>query len=141
MREHLLMPDSSTPPHVTMRRVFLLWVDRLEYEPGLFGLRLFARGGGLVWRNKDYRESYGRAHGYLDSATFPWSGAKHFFTKEQLESLTAAYAETFASGGLVETLVEAENPGNPKSICRVRMLALAGNMRNGLVVTHSVALA
>jgi len=115
--------------------VFERWSRRLADDEEMFGLRWFAPGGGLIWRNRLAREFYA-TFGFFSSDTTAWSAVKKYLTASELRRLNHFYATAFATDQTVLATITGRVPGWPACITLTKFVAIYGDLRNGVLLTH-----
>lgn len=120
--------------------VFEQWQQRLELDADLWGARLFAADGGLIWRNAAARKFY-ETRGFFSAPTMRWELVKTYLSREELANLEQIYAEAFRTGRAVDYTHTSQAAGHPPSVTRTRFKAVFGNMQSGVLITHLQPLA
>ncbi len=116
-----------------------MWQQQLQDDADLWTVRRFGQQD-LVWRNRKYLEHRQR-FGVFPSDTVPWAGACQYVSPQELMWIESAYQYAFETTGWVELPnVTMQVPGfEPVELRGVALLAVAGDINNGLVVSHQFA--
>lgn len=118
-----------------IRAIFEDWVRALEHEPDFWGARVFAPGGGYIWRNAAARQYY-EQYGFFAAPTMAWASVKKYLTRTEQIHLHQAYTAAFYLDKPIIYDVTGQAPGHPPSVTRTIFTAVAGNLQNGLIITH-----
>jgi len=117
------------------RQVFDGWVERLECDHEMWGLRLFDCGDGMIWRNAAAREHQAR-HGFFGAPTMLWSIAKSYQSPDDLRALEIVYEAAFASHHPVKHVVTARAGLDYPTCCtEITFYAVYGDTFHGVCLT------
>jgi len=117
------------------REQFAQWQLWLEDEPEFYGLRFFAPGGGMIWRNRATRAYYLR-HGFLDTPTTDWNGVKTFLGAKEIRLLNLIYKVAFQSDHAITHTFTSQATGYPPCVTETYFMAAYGNLEHGVIVTQ-----
>lgn len=117
------------------RGLFAQWQIDLETEPEWYALRLFAPGGGLVWRNAAACQHYEKL-GFFAAPIMSWEKVCTYLTRRQQAEIEAQYLEAFRTGETVEFIHTSQAPGHAPQRSTTRVLWVYGNMTHGVALTQ-----
>jgi hypothetical protein len=121
----------------TAKKVFAEYQANLEDSPELFALRLFTPtpDGGAFWRNKASRDYY-TTRGFFPAPVMSWAVIKQYLTPKGLAEIEQHAALAFETGEPVDFIHHSYADPADKCQSVTRFLAVHGNQRAGVLLTH-----